>query len=460
MCGLSVVINGSRDEVMRMGESIKHRGTDHQVTVVDNIKVYFSTLRITDLSSPDQPFISGKWMVWMNGYISNYWELAHKHKINLESSCDTEFLAHFINKFGMSNWEELNGFFSVFAYDTEERKYIVATDRYGIKQLYRYIHNGTTYISSEVKAILKVNPQIGISDEAANDWIYSLGVMNVDTIFEGIKRVGCIPVPSIQPLSISYSDARDQLTFLLNQSLFRNKVKGLKDGVFLSGGIDSGILANRLNPDYCFSMDYEDDKFSEIENIKRNTNSKHITMICNRDLFDEYKTKTFQAIDDLKAGSCWTNFALTEIASKFCTVLYSGAGGDEVFDGYIHRYDRKINEVIKRILFTDDFNEVPEYGNITHKEYDWRFLKAVLVVEDRMSGFHTMETRYPFLDNDLVNFVLALPEEFRSNKRILRDICGLDPKVARGDKRGFSNPYMTNYQWAKFALEQVKTKLK
>lgn len=457
MCGISILVNGTREEIETMGHSIKHRGTHHSLTEIDNIKVYFSHLKITDSSSHDQPFVSGKWMVWLNGYISNYCELAHKYRFLLDSGCDTELLARFIEKFGTENWGELNGFFSIFAYDTIEKKMLTGTDRYGVKQLYRYVNeDGKIFIASETKAILSVNPEITINADRQNEWIYSLGVMNPHTIYNDIKRVPCVAFPLIKPLSISYSDAKDQLTYLLNQSIFRNKVIGKKDGVFLSGGIDSGILAARLNPDYCFSMDYQDEKFSEIENIKLNSNSKHISMICNRDLFDEYKTKTFLAIDDLKAGSCYTNFALTEVASKFCTVLYSGAGGDEVFDGYVHRYDRKINEVIKRTLITDDFNEYVFYDDVTHKEYDWKFLKAILVVEDRMSGYHTMETRYPYLDNDLVNFVLALPTEYRKNKRILRDICGLDTKVARGDKRGFSNPYMTNFQWAKFALEQVK----
>lgn len=460
MCGISVVINGTRPEVYLMGKAIQHRGTHHSLTEIDNIRVYFSHLKITDSSSQDQPFCSGKWMVWMNGYISNYWEIAHKYKINLDSGCDTELLSRFIEKFGMDNWGELNGFFSIFAYDTIEKKMLAGTDRYGIKQLYRYVSpGGTVYISSEPKAILKVNPQIGINVDYENEWIYSLGVMNPHTIYRDIKRVPCIASPKITPLSISYSDAKDQLTYLLSQSMFRNKVKAIKDGVFLSGGIDSGLLANRLDPDYCFSMDYHDEKYSEINNIKLNSNSKHITMICNRDLFDEYKVKTFQAVDDLKVGSCYTNFALTEVASKFCTVLYSGAGGDEVFDGYIHRYDRKINDVIRRTLITDDFNEQVFYDDITHKQYDWQYLKGILVIEDRMSGYHTMETRYPYLDNDLVNFVLSLPEEYRKDKRILRDVCGLAPEVARGRKRGFSNPYMTNFQWAKFALEQVKTHL-
>lgn len=426
-----------------MGNAIKNRGIKYNITEIDNVKVFFSYLPITDLSAPMQPYRYGQYVVWMNGFISNHKELSVKHKITLSTNCDTELLA---KGFGKMPLHELNGFFSIVVYNTETKKLNCFTDRYGCKQLYEYKRHQTTYISSEVKSLLAVLP-LEISKSNADDWLYSLGVMTPDTIYKGVKRVDCLPFPQKTQISIPYYQAIERLDFLLQQSMNRNKVHGLKDGVFLSGGVDSGILAKRLNPDYCFSMDYQDEEFSESKNIKLNSSGIHISMICNEKLFNKYKHEAVNVLDDLKAGSCYTNFALTELASKFCTVLYSGAGGDEVFDGYTHRYNKEINEVIRRTEHKGLF-----YPHITHKEYDWLFLRAVLVVEDRMSGYHTMETRYPFLDNDLVDFALSLPAEFRKDKRILRDVSGLHKDVAEGKKRGFSNPYISNDEWARFAL--------
>lgn len=427
-----------------MGAAVKHRGTRHNITSIDNIHVVFSCLPITDQEAPMQPFVHEGKMFWMNGFISNWKELTSKYKIDLSTNCDTELLSKF-----PGSYLELNGFFSIVIYYKGTLQ--VFTDRYGIKQLYQYQEGETTFICSELKGIKSVC-DLEIDPVAVDDWLYSLGVMTRDTIYKGIKRVNQLLVANYpETISISYPEAKSQLKKLLNQSIRRNKVEGLKDGVFLSGGIDSGYLAKELNPDYCFSMDYQDEKFSEIENIKLNSVGTHITMVCNPDLFDRYIDKTFLALDDLKAGSSWTNFALTEVASKFCTVLYSGAGGDEIFNGYTHRYDKNIQDVIKR---TEHKTE-RLYPNLTHAEYDYQFLKAILVVEDRISGFHTMETRYPFLDNDLVDFVLSLPAMYKVNKRILRDVCGLHDQVANGAKRGFSNPYLTNYEWAQYALRQL-----
>lgn len=453
MCGIALTINGTERETMRMGEAIKHRGYIHGYTQVDKLKVWFSSLPITDVDADMQPFRTGTWVVWLNGYISNYKELAARHKIPMETTCDTELLAKFIDKYGCTRLSELNGFFSVVAYNEKTKEPpTVFTDRYGIKQLYHYKREETTYICSEIKGILAVN-QLEISERGAENWLHNLGVMNEHSIYQDVFRIRSVHFPIPKPRQISYHEAKERLSLLLARSLDRNKApQGIPDGVFLSGGVDSGLLANKLNPDFCFSMDYQDEQFSEIQNIKRNSNGIHLSMICNEKLFNKYKHVAADILDDPKAGSCYTNTALTEFAAKYCTILYSGAGGDEVFDGYTHRYNRPIKDVIRRTDFETQFI----HPDITHKEYDWLFLKSVLVVEDRMSGFNTLETRYPLLDNDFVDFALSLPPEYRKDKRILKDISGLDPVVLQGKKRGFSNPYMTNWEWAQFVLNKKR----
>lgn len=449
MCGICLTINGTLDEVTRMGAAIKHRGIIENITEIGNVKVYFTALPITDKCAPIQPFKSGKWTVWLNGYISNYKELAVANDIIMETDCDTELLAKFIDKKGLGYLGELNGFFAIVVHDGHLINCF--TDRYGIKQLYKYEKNGTTYIASEIKAIKAVQ-NLEISEAGANEWLYSLGIMNRNTIYEGVTRAHTLPFLHPMKINIDYDVAKAKLKELFDRSIERNKVTGLKTGVFLSGGIDSGIIARHINPDYCFSMDYMDDEFSEIANIKKNTAGIHMTMVCNQNLFKEYIHETISVLDDLKAGSSYTNLALTELASQFCTVLYSGAGGDEIFNGYVHRYDKPIEMVIERNKFLG--KPETEY-NITHKEYDWKFLKSVLVVEDRMAGNFAMETRYPLLDNDFVDFALSLPNDYLNNKRILKDISGLHPDVTFGRKRGFSNPHISNAQWAKFALSET-----
>ncbi len=449
MCGIAVTINGSDKEIKAMGAAIKHRGTQNSLTEVDNIRVYFTYLPITDVNSPIPPYKWGKITLWLNGYISNYKEIAKKYSIKTETNCDTEVLTKFIEKNGTSKLHELNGFFSVVYYDGNKLTYFV--DRYGIKQLYMWKSGIKTYISSEIKGLFPVMDKIKLDKSAVRDWEYSLGVMTDNTIYKGVTKVPSLPFHKPRKIKIGYEKAKLKLSKLLDKSIQRNRIDSIKTGVFLSGGIDSGILANRLKPDYCFSMDYKNE-LSEIENIKKNSFGIHYTMICSNRLYHQYRKKTVMALDDLKVGGCYSNFALTELASKFCKVLYSGAGADELFNGYTHRYNKNINDVIRR-------TDAP--GNkykITHSDYDWIYLKGILIVEDRMTGHHTMEGRYPFLDNDFVDFALSLPKEYLDGKRILKDICNLHPDVINGKKRGFSNP-ITNQEWTKFSINEVSNNL-
>jgi len=449
MCGINAVINGSLKDIQSMIDNSSKRGVFQGVTKIANSFVHFNWLPITDSTAKMQPFTSNNYTVWMNGFISNYDELAEHYNIKLESKCDTELLAKFLDKFKGKKLNELNGFFAVLYFNGFE--WTTFTDKFGIKKLYEYRKENKIFIASEIKSILAACPEIEIDQIKADQFKYDLGVMNPNSIYKGITRTRKLALVIPEKINITYNEAKVRLTILFIQSCSRNKTE-LNDCVFLSGGIDSGIIAKFMKPEYSFSMDYVDSKYSEIENIKLNSTGKHYSLICNKEMFNEYSHKLIGCIQDPKVGSSYTNFALTEFASKFCTVIYSGAGGDEFFGGYPHRINKPINEVIKRTL-----NDGPKY-DVSHFDYDLKFLNGVLNIEDAIAGFHTMETRYPLLDNDLVDFALSLPDEYLKNKRILKDISGLHPEVINGSKKGFSNPYMTNDQWVEFIINQITKK--
>lgn len=448
MCGINVTIGGTFEELQMMQSATQRRGSINSVYENWNIKVSFDWLPITDQAAAPV-FKVGNWTVFLNGFISNHKELRQKYGFKCETNSDTEVLAHFIDHHQCENLNELNGFFSIVVLFQNEF-YDAFTDRYGIKQLYKFHHDSKTFISSELKGILALPCKFELSRSAVEDWRYSLGVMTENTIYHGVSRIKCLPFHKPGKIKIDYKQAKNRLQFLLMQSCLRNKVTDLNDCVFLSGGVDSGMIAKYMKPEYSFSMDYLDSKFSEIENIKENSEGIHMTMICNEEMAEKYSVETMKALDDLKAGSCYTNFALTEMASHFATVIYSGAGGDEVFGGYPHRNRIDINQVINR-------GKGPTTKNydISRDEYDWKFLRAILVIEDRMAGWHTMETRYPLLDNDFVDFALSLPDEYLKDKRILKDISGLSEKVLNSPKKGFSNPYFSNSEWSEFALKHI-----
>jgi asparagine synthase (glutamine-hydrolysing) len=217
-------------------------------------------------------------------------------------------------------------------------------------------------------------------------------------------------------------------------------------------------------------------------------------------------------LEDLRVGQCYPNYYVSRLASKFVKVVLSGAGGDELFGGYPWRYFSDVEDgdpegyfagyyAFWQRLVPDEekdnlFNArvLGELGD--HSAYDvfrgvfdgWRgrlerredylnaslyfelktFLHGLLVVEDKLSMAHSLETRVPFLDNELVDFALNLPVELKvpalsaalrvdenlpgkrllyqaernDGKAVLREAMQrvLPPTAADRNKQGFSAP--------------------
>ncbi len=452
MCGIALTINGNWQETTKMTEAQSSRGTFNSYKDAGHgIRVGFNHLPIT--GNYPQPYVGKKYQVWFNGFISNHKELTERYGFTSNTGTDTECLGQFLD--ADLPLEELNGFFSIFKINRQTGEWYAITDRHGIKQLYQHqdAETGTIYIASEVKSLLAVIQDKFMAPSAIYDWKYSLGCMTPHTIFRGVKRVPRLSVERPDPISPTYEEAVEKIRELLYQSIIRNHTS-LKSGVFLSGGIDSGFLAQAIQPDYCLSMDYQESNLSEIDWIKKQSVGTHLTMIHNQETFNRYAPPCLDALDDLRAGPCYTNYALTELASQVgIRVLFSGAGADEVFKGYPHRYKRPINEVFRRTSIYP-LSDAPCFQS--HESYDFAYLQGILTVEDRMSGAFAIETRYPYLDNDLVSYVQSLPTQYKSgetNKQLLTDATGLIPR----EKKGFTNP-ITNDLWVNYAYEHLRSK--
>jgi asparagine synthase (glutamine-hydrolysing) len=166
-------------------------------------------------------------------------------------------------------------------------------------------------------------------------------------------------------------------------------------------------------------------------------------------------------LEDLRVGQSYPNFYVARLASRFVKVVLSGAGGDELFAGYPWRYyravvngdadqyvdryyrywQRLIPDSVKPAFFQPDlypdvlahqskdvFRQVmrclpshvrspEEYVNLSLQFEASTFMHGLLVVEDKLSMAHSLETRVPFLDNDLVDFALRVPVRYK-----LRDL--------------------------------------
>ncbi|MBL8080144.1 MAG: asparagine synthase (glutamine-hydrolyzing) [Anaerolineales bacterium] len=258
----------------------------------------------------------------------------------------------------------------------------------------------------------------------------------------------------------------EELDRLLRQAVVRQLVSDVDVGAYLSGGMDSGtitsIAAGQLPYMKSFTcgfdlnsasgMEINFDERAKAEMMSYRFKTEHYEMVLKAGDMERIMPKLAWHIEEPRLGQSYPNYYAAQLASKFVKVCLSGGGGDEIFGGYPWRYYRAVvntnfddyidkyylywqrlipNGDIKRVfkpiwsdvkhiqtrdifrgVFTKHANELarPE-DYINHSLYFEikTFLHGLLVVEDKMSMAHGLETRVPFLDNDLVDFAMRLP---------------------------------------------------
>jgi len=281
MCGIAGIVHldgrplDGDDEVIlrRMGRAIRHRGPDDEtLTLWQNVGFIFERLAIVDLAGGRQPFTTadGRVTAMINGEIYNHRQirpsLAHKEALRTQSDC--EVIPYLYLERGRDLFAPVNGMFAVALLDRAERRLLLARDRLGIKPLfYAPADAGRTFVfGSEIKALLAhpgVARRFDWAAALAQD-VFAYGApRELPSYFETIKRV---PAGSMLELALDsgdvavrsywsiperaggqeHSTAADydaHLRELLEDSVRLRLMADVGCGVFLSGGLDSAVVA-------------------------------------------------------------------------------------------------------------------------------------------------------------------------------------------------------------------------
>lgn len=271
--------------------------------------------------------------------------------------------------------------------------------------------------------------------------------------------------------SLDEQEATRELARLFEQAVNRQLISDVEIGSYLSGGMDSGsitaIAAKNFKNLKTFTCGFDLSSasglelgFDERESAEYLSNlykTEHYEVVLKAGDMERIMPKLIWHLEDPRVGQSYPNYYVARLASKFVKVTLSGAGGDELFAGYPWRYYQAINsensnhyvekyykywqrlisdsekpkfyreEVYPRIWnhqTKDVFKSVINGKSYTIKsseEYVNRslyfeiktFLHGLLLVEDKLSMAHGLETRVPFLDNDLVDFAMKIPVKFK-----------------------------------------------
>lgn len=326
--------------------------------------------------------------------------------------------------------------------------------------------------------------------------------------------------------TMSYEDAKEETQRLFQQAVTRQMVSDAPVGSYLSGGMDSGSITavasshvDRLSTFTCgFDMsgvtgveaNYDERKDAEL--MANYYKTEHFEQVMNAGDLRWSLPKLVHHLEDLRVGMSYPNYYISRLASKFVKVCLQGTGGDELFGGYPWRYYKVFDALNQRQFFDQYYgfwkrlvpdNEKQElFTSATFKNVDINeprkvfervftfndklkysrpeehiqnslyfeaktFLPGLFLVGDKLSMANGLEERFPFMDNELVDFAQKIPirhklgdftseiekidenqnhkmryREFTDGKKVLRDAMkGYIPEaIANRKKQGFSAP--------------------
>jgi asparagine synthase (glutamine-hydrolysing) len=325
---------------------------------------------------------------------------------------------------------------------------------------------------------------------------------------------------------ICVEEYREELDRLFQQAVNRQLVSDVELGSYLSGGMDSGSITAITAKSFPYlktftcgfdlssssGIELGFDERTKAEAMSYLFKTEHYEMVLKSGDMERILPKVVWHLEEPRVGQSYPNFFAAHLASKFVKVVLSGAGGDELFGGYPWRYyravvndgfaeysekyfqywQRLLSDEESRRVFAPIQNELGSHSPrkvfqqvfrqhkdrletpedyINHSLYfeAKTFLHGLLVVEDKLSMAHGLETRVPFLDNDLVDFAVSCPvglklnnlsevvrisenesgnkqakyfQKSRDGKQILRDTMSryIPESITGAEKQGFSGP--------------------
>lgn len=463
MCGIFAYISNNVcvKDVLQYFLKIQHRGPEASVItkINDNCIFGFHRLAINDTNSnASSPFYYKNYILMCNGEIYNHEDLKKTYYIKTNTGCDCEVIAPLINILGFKEaLGKLDGVFVIILYDIENKVMKIARDRYGVRPLYVAIKNDATAFASEAKALSDFDNIIEFPP-------YNYCVWNTKTSYTKSKIESYeISLNFIERLTMKtyYNNNIEGINYFLTSAVFKRFNTTERPVAFLlSGGLDSSLvcsIASRINnkPIHTFSIGMNGSTDLEYANlVAKYLKTEHTSIELT--VYDfisviEKVIYTIGSYDVTTVRASVGNYLIGKYISENTNfkVVFNGDGSDELFGGYLY------------------FKNSPSKKESV-KEVD-RLLKDIHLYDVKRSEMcmsaHGLESRTPFLDINLINYVKSLTPEKRfppevNEKYILRKAFEnnyLPKKVLWRRKEAFSDGVSDqNNSWFKTIHEFLK----
>jgi len=518
MCGLFGALGYSTINSEAVLMALEERGPDDRGSWresgrSDGLELLHTRLSIQDCSPlGHQPIVtsdSGLVLVF-NGEIYNQQELRKKLEqegYSFRSHCDTEVLLQGLRHWGQGVWARLNGIFAAACWETATRRLTLARDRFGVKPLlWKRDNDGRCVFASELSALrasgcieaARIHPQ---ALESYRLWGAISGPLSliegVESLPAGhaavreqngqwnVQAFTAQPPISTFPENWTLESATTAVGGALEQAVARQSIGDHPVGIYLSGGLDSSLLAAILQRHqsktvHSVSLGFQElngalDESERAAATAKYLGLKHQTL---RIGISELETSfdTFIAAIDQPSVDGFNTFLVTRAArNQDMRVAFSGLGADELFGGYpqmlmgsmkaanrarhirLHGLSNRRRSLLERErLVRAGLGEMEDIANqqaCSRLELAGYMQDTLLRDGDATTMAQGLELRVPFLDQDLVDLALRIPQhlhQMEGTKTLLRRLAAplLPAAVLRAPKQGFNlalAPWLLHY---------------
>jgi asparagine synthase (glutamine-hydrolysing) len=426
MCGIAAVYGPHRaGEPERMLDRLVHRGPDDEGEVrVGDAWLGHRRLSIVDVGGGHQPFANAAGDVWLvgNGEVYNHEQVrATLAPAPFTTRSDNEVALHLLDERGPAALDELEGMFA-FLVAADDGRFIAARDPVGIKPLYWARRDGRVRFASEMAAFApEWLPQVEAFPPGCH-WTPAGGLQRfadaVPEHGEGAPAARAVWSDDPEPPEEALAATRR----ILVASVERQMMGDVPVGVFLSGGLDSAIVAaiaarhlerhgERL---LTFAVGTE----GSADLAAARVVARHLDTDHHERVYDSREAaralpdvvRSIEHFDPSLVRSAVPNFLLAEMTAEHVKVVLTGEGADELFAGY---------EYLRG--FEDATSLQQELMRTVHGLHNLNLQRC-----DRVTMAHGLEARVPFLDRQVIAFAFGLPMAWKLSapgefeKRLLR----------------------------------------
>jgi asparagine synthase (glutamine-hydrolysing) len=437
MCGIIGFSSLSQDYANELLHTIQHRGPDDKgIFESDTMTLGHVRLSIQDLSNAGhQPMQYENLVIVFNGEVYNFKEIRKEltDEYTFDSNSDTEVVLKAFHKWGEKAIDKFIGMFAFAIYDQEKKKLWLFRDRVGVKPLF-YYHDGEAFVfASELKPIIRYfqgHDTLAISKTALHDFFQFGYISSGNSIFNHCHKLppghylifennkielhqywSITPFFEKPKFEKSEEELTDELEALLINSFKYRMVSDVPVGIFLSGGIDSSLVAAILQKHYgninTFTIGFEEAKYNEAEYAKKvaehlgtTHTEKYLSVTEAKEILDHF----VDIYDEPFGDSSGIPTALVSKVAKDAgvKVVLSADGGDEIFCGYerywfnynlgkkILKFPRFLRCTIASIMDIVGPKIVSKFIRVHNIEHKWNQLSEMLEGEGWQSFYESM----------------------------------------------------------------------